>query len=112
MIGNMRREEHALEHLDRPLPPAALAASLADLERLNTLFGGHRLTVRAVARRIERLSRHRRVVVLDVGGGRGDLALRLVAWARRARRQGAPGALHRAQLPVARTRGDRRVLRR
>ena len=86
MIGNMRREEHALEHLDRPLPPAALAASLADLERLNTLFGGHRLTVRAVARRIERLSRDRRVVVLDVGGGRGDLALRLVAWARRARR--------------------------
>jgi SAM-dependent methyltransferase len=82
----MKREEHRLEHLDRPLPVADLAASLADLDRLNARFGGHRLTVREVARRIEPLPRERRVVVLDVGGGRGDLACHLVAWARGAGR--------------------------
>ncbi len=79
----MKREEHRLEHLDGPLPVADLAASLADLERLNARFGGHRLTVGQVAKRIEALPRDRRVVVLDVGGGRGDLALHLVDWARR-----------------------------
>ena len=78
----MKREEHRLEHLDRPLPVADLAASLADLERLNARFGGHGLTLRAVARRIAPLPRDRRIVILDVGGGRGDLALHLVAWAR------------------------------
>jgi hypothetical protein len=79
----VKREEHRLEHLDRPLPVADLAASLADLDRLNARFGGHRLSVCEVARRIEPLPRERRVVVVDVGGGRGDFALHLVAWARR-----------------------------
>ena len=79
----MKREEHRLEHLDGPLPVADLAASLADLERLNAWFGGHRLTVGQVTKRIEALPRDRRVVVLDVGGGRGDLALHLIDWARR-----------------------------
>jgi SAM-dependent methyltransferase len=82
----MKREEHRLEHLDRPLPVADLAASLADLERLNARFGGHRLTLREVVQRIESVPRARRVVVLDVGGGRGDLALHLVTWAHRAGR--------------------------
>jgi 2-polyprenyl-3-methyl-5-hydroxy-6-metoxy-1,4-benzoquinol methylase len=79
----MKREEHRLEHLDGPLPVADLAASLADLDRLNARFGGHRLSVREVARRLEPLPRDRRAVVVDVGGGRGDFALHLVAWARR-----------------------------
>ena len=79
----MKREDDALELLDRPLPPAALAASLADIERLNAWFGGHRLTVSAVADALAAVPRDRRAVVVDVGGGRGDLALHLVAWARR-----------------------------
>lgn len=82
----MNREEHRLEHLDRPLPVTDLAASLADIERLNARFGGHRLTVREVARQLARVRRDRRVVVVDVGGGRGDLALHLVRWARGAGR--------------------------
>jgi SAM-dependent methyltransferase len=82
MIRRMRREEHALEYLDRPLPEADLAASLADIERL-AIFGGHRLTVKSLAREARRFPRDRRLVVLDVGGGRGDLARHLVAWARR-----------------------------
>jgi ubiquinone/menaquinone biosynthesis C-methylase UbiE len=79
----MTREEHARERLDGLLPAADLAASLADIERLNARFGGHRLTVREVARRLAGVPRDRRAIVLDVGGGRGDLARHLVAWARR-----------------------------
>lgn len=81
----MKREEHAREYLDGPLPESDLAASLADIERL-AIFGGHRLTVRSIAREAARLPRERRLVVVDVGGGRGDLARHLVAWARRERR--------------------------
>jgi ubiquinone/menaquinone biosynthesis C-methylase UbiE len=79
----MQREEHARERLDGPLPAEDLAASLADIERLNERFGGHRLTVRAVARPLAAVPRDRRATVVDVGGGRGDLARHLVTWARR-----------------------------
>jgi SAM-dependent methyltransferase len=82
----MQREEQRVEHLDRPMPVADLAASLADVDRINAWCGGHWLTLREVTRRLETLPRARPLVVLDVGGGRGDLALRLVAWARRRRR--------------------------
>jgi hypothetical protein len=81
----MKREEHARELMDAPLPAADLSASLADLERL-AVFGGHRLTVRSVERRARAVPRDRRLVVVDVGGGRGDLARHLVAWAHRERR--------------------------
>ena len=86
MVGTMKRAEHALEYLDRPLPPEDLAASLADIEHLNARFGGHWLTVREVARQAADLPAAHRLVVIDVGGGRGDLALHLVAWARSAGR--------------------------
>jgi ubiquinone/menaquinone biosynthesis C-methylase UbiE len=78
----MNREEHARERLDGPLPAADLAASLADIERLNERFGGHRLTLEEVTRRLAGVPRDRRAIVLDVGGGRGDLARHLVTWAR------------------------------
>ena len=83
----MRREEHALELLDRPMPVADLAATLNDLDYFNDRYGGHWLGVRAVTRRLAGIPRDRRVVVIDVGGGRGDFALRLVAWARKERRR-------------------------
>ena len=82
----MRRAEGVSELLDGPLPATDLAASLADIERLNAWFGGHGLTVREVAGQLASLARDRRAIVVDVGGGRGDLALRVVARARRERR--------------------------
>lgn len=78
----MKRAEGVLELLDRPLPVADLAASLADIERLNAWFGGHRLTAQEVARHLAAVPRDRAGVVIDVGGGRGDLARHLVAHAR------------------------------
>jgi len=78
----MRREEHALELLDGPLPIDDLVATLADLDYFNQRYGGHWIGVREVMRRLEPLPPTRAAVVVDVGGGRGDFALRLVAKAR------------------------------
>ena len=94
----MRREESALEHLDRPVAPRDLAATLDDVDRLNAWFGGYALTARTIERLLRAAEREtatsghatpaaRRAaaVVIDVGGGRGDFARHL---ARRARRAG------------------------
>jgi SAM-dependent methyltransferase len=82
----MKRAENVLELLDGPLPPRDLAASLEDIDHLNARFGGHWLTMREVAEEAARTPRERGLVVVDVGGGRGDVALRVVAWARSAGR--------------------------
>jgi hypothetical protein len=82
----MRRAEDARERLDGPLPAAARGATLDDLHRLNAWFGGYALTLSRVRRTAARLPRGRRLVVVDVGGGRGDLAVEVVRWARRAGR--------------------------
>jgi hypothetical protein len=82
----MERLDDARELMDGPLPPAALAATLDDLERLNAWFGGYALSLARVRRAAARLPRGRRLVVVDVGGGRGELAVRVARWARRARR--------------------------
>jgi 2-polyprenyl-3-methyl-5-hydroxy-6-metoxy-1,4-benzoquinol methylase len=82
----MARAESARERLDGPLPPAARGATLADLDRLNAWFGGYALTLSRVRRAATRLPAGRPLVVIDVGGGRGDLAVQVVRWARRAGR--------------------------
>lgn len=82
----MRRAEGALEWLDRPIPAADRRASLADIARLSAWFGGYWLTWSAVRALVAREPVDRPVLVVDVGGGRGDLAARLVRWARRAGR--------------------------
>jgi ubiquinone/menaquinone biosynthesis C-methylase UbiE len=74
----MRRAEHAVEYLDRPLPRADRDASLADIDRLNGL-GGHALTWRALRRLAARAPADRPLLVIDVGGGRGDFARRALA---------------------------------
>lgn len=82
----MRRAEHARELIDGPLPPADLAASLDDLDRLNAWFGGYALTLARIRRAAARVPSTRALVVVDVGGGRGDCAVRVVRWARGAGR--------------------------
>jgi ubiquinone/menaquinone biosynthesis C-methylase UbiE len=76
----MKREEHAREFLDGPVPSSERAASLRDIAWLNARFAGYRLTrhgVRALAGARATLR------VLDVGGGGGDFARHLLGWARR-----------------------------
>ena len=74
----MRRAD-ALEHGDRPLGSADLGPYLDDLDRLNGWFGGHALIIRALRRLVGRDAQ----VIADIGGSRGDLAVRLVRDARR-----------------------------
>jgi 2-polyprenyl-3-methyl-5-hydroxy-6-metoxy-1,4-benzoquinol methylase len=85
-MGSLTRAEDARERLDGPLPAVALGATLDDLDRLNAWFGGYALTLSRVRRVEARLPRGRPLVVVDVGGGRGDLAVNVVRWARRRRR--------------------------
>lgn len=79
----MQRAAGAFERLDREVAPAERDASLADIDRLNAWFGGYALTLRAVDRVAGRSRASRRLVVVDVGGGRGDFARRLTEWGRR-----------------------------
>jgi ubiquinone/menaquinone biosynthesis C-methylase UbiE len=84
----MRREERRQELLDGPLPRRDRDAALADIDRLSAWFGGHALTIRAVWRLLGPAPRGRPVpVIVDIGGGRGDLARRLVRAARRRHRR-------------------------
>jgi len=77
------RTQGALEYLDGPVPGADREASLADVHRLNSWFGGYRLSEQAIERLIAAAPGGAPLCVVDIGGGRGDLATRLVARARR-----------------------------
>jgi 2-polyprenyl-3-methyl-5-hydroxy-6-metoxy-1,4-benzoquinol methylase len=79
----LARETRERERLDGPLPSSALRATFDDLDRLNAWFGGYALTLSRVRREEATLPPGRRLLVVDVGGGRGDLAVNVVRWARR-----------------------------
>jgi len=97
----MRRAEGARELLDGPVPVADLTASLDDLDRLNAWFGGYALTLARVRRAADGLPRDRTLVVVDVGGGRGDFARRLVRLARRDGRRVAVVVVDRDPATIA-----------
>jgi len=105
----MTRATEGRELLDGPLPPADLRATLDDLDRLNRWFGGYALTLARIRRVAEGLPRERPLLIADVGGGRGDLAVRIVRWARRAGRPVCVIVLDRdpAMLALARRRTAR-----
>jgi Methyltransferase domain len=77
------RAAGAREYLDEPVSPADRDATLADIHRLNVWFWGYRLTERAIDRLTAPQSPTEPLWVIDVGGGRGHLARRLVGRARR-----------------------------
>src|SRR5437773_7005406 len=82
----MERAEGVLELLDRPVTPSDRVASLADIDRLNAWFGGYTLTLREIRRVAAAVDADDALVAVDVGGGPGAFATRLVDWARSARR--------------------------
>jgi ubiquinone/menaquinone biosynthesis C-methylase UbiE len=78
----VRRAEDAREVLDGPVGAADLAATLADIDRLNAWFGGYALTLREIRRLTATVPVDRPVRVVDVGGGAAAFAVRLARWAR------------------------------
>ena len=104
----MKRVAGAREVLDGAVPPPELAASLADIDRLNSWFGGYALSLRAIRRLAAQAPRDRPLRVMDVGGGPAAFAVRLVRWARRNARdvrvvvvERDPGILDLARPAVA-----------
>jgi len=85
-MATLVRDADARERMDGPLAPADLGATLDDLDRLNAWFGGYALSLRRIRRVAAALPARVRLRVIDVGGGRGDLAVNVVRWARRAGR--------------------------
>jgi len=83
----MNRLENGREMLDGILAPEARAATLDDVDRLNAWFGGYALTLREVRKLCALAPVSRTLVIADVGGGRGELAVRIARWARRAGRR-------------------------
>jgi ubiquinone/menaquinone biosynthesis C-methylase UbiE len=83
----MRRAVGAREYLDGRVPPADLAATFADINRLNAWFGGHALSLSRVRRVAAATPRGRTLSLMDVGGGDGAFARRVARWARRAGRR-------------------------
>jgi len=82
----VKRTEGAREVLDGVVAPPERAASLADIDRLNSWFGGYALSLRAIRRLAAEVPRDRRLRVIDVGGGTGAFAVRVAQWARRSGR--------------------------
>jgi len=79
----MKRADNTREVLDGVVGAADLAATLGDVDRLNTWFGGYALTLREVRRLAAVVPPDRALRVVDVGGGSAAFAVRLVEWARR-----------------------------
>ncbi len=105
----MKRAEGAREVLDGSVDPPERAASLADIDRLNSWFGGYALSLRAIRRLAADVPRDRALCVIDVGGGTAAFAVRLAEWARRSGRamrvmvvDRDPAALGFARAAVAR----------
>ena len=96
----MERESDAVELLDGPLDdPAALAANLRDLRRVNRWLGGVALSVAGV----DALAAHReQLTMLDVGTGGADIPMALIERAkRRGRRLKVVGIDSRPEVLVA-----------
>jgi SAM-dependent methyltransferase len=79
----MKRVEGAHEVLDGAVAAPERAASLADIDRLNSWFGGYALSLRAIRRLAAEVPRDRPLRVVDVGGGTAAFAVRVAEWARR-----------------------------
>jgi len=86
LLAPLPRAAGALELLDRPAPAADLAECLADVARLNGVFGGRLVTLGHVKRLLARVPADRPAVVVDLGTGGADIPRALVRWARRRRR--------------------------
>jgi ubiquinone/menaquinone biosynthesis C-methylase UbiE len=108
----MDRVTGAEELLDGPLDdPAVLAGNLRDLRRSNRVFGGTRLTSRALDALVGTVAdAGTEISLLDVGTGAADIPLALIdEWQRRGRRLDVTAVDERAEVIEAARRVSPRV---
>lgn len=67
------------------IPQRALFRNLYELERINTLLGGHAVTIKGLKEL--RLEKDRMYSILDIGSGGGDTLKHIAKWARSNRYQ-------------------------
>ena len=79
----MKRAEGAHEVLDGTVTAPERAASLADIDRLNSWFGGYAISLREIRRLASAVPRDRSLRIVDVGGATASFAVRVARWARR-----------------------------
>ena len=108
LLTPLARAAGARELGDGPASFAERARNLAEIARLNGVFGGRLVTLRHVRRLVARLPAGRPVTVLDLGTGSADVPRALVRWARRVGRpmrvialDQEPGTLAVARRTVA-----------
>lgn len=104
ILPPLARSAGVLEIIDGPpVPFKDMARCMMDIARVNALFGGRMVTMIHVKRLLNALPADRRISVLDVGTGAGDIPRELVRWARRQGRRIRVFALDRdaATLQIA-----------
>jgi SAM-dependent methyltransferase len=81
-VIDLRRRSAGPELMDtEATDPASVEACLRDLERINRWTGAYRITLRWLARLLDRHGLTRPLVVVDVGCGYGDMLRRIAAFA-------------------------------
>ncbi|MES2779353.1 MAG: methyltransferase domain-containing protein [Bacteroidota bacterium] len=77
---NQRSPEKELMDADN-IPQQDLFRNLFELERINTLLGGHAVTIKGLEQL--RLKKDRTYSILDIGSGGGDTLKHIARWARK-----------------------------
>jgi SAM-dependent methyltransferase len=79
-VSGLRERSRARELMDaEPVDLATFEACLKDLERINRWTGSYRITL-GWLERLRRVHGLRRLVLVDVGSGYGDMLRRIAAW--------------------------------
>jgi 2-polyprenyl-3-methyl-5-hydroxy-6-metoxy-1,4-benzoquinol methylase len=77
----LERSERTEMMDDQSLSQQEMEAVLRYLDRVNRWFGGHSLVLKRLQTWSEKLPKNRRLSILDVGTGSGDLPLAISRWA-------------------------------
>ncbi|WP_025740492.1 methyltransferase domain-containing protein [Aquimarina pacifica] len=74
MLINLDYRSNEAELMDDPaIEEEALKTALSDISRVNRLLGGNRITIRTVVNMIHRIPESKKIVLLDLGCGDGEM---------------------------------------
>lgn len=83
-MPDFKNRSPLLELLDAPgIPFADIRQNMKELNRVNSLLGGHAITIAGVKKLLEGYQSKEPVVVCEIGCGGGDNMLAIAGWCRR-----------------------------